>query len=215
MTLNWRFSGIYDVRTLKHLRENKVGQFIFDLRPKSFNFIQEYRLTEILENLPMGTVYLLFNNEKDFVIERIVNECRKVFSGPLYLEFDGAFNQSIVEASGLPFYQHIIDSKLDSSGLYHGQCAGHVFDYKHLHEVFNNHKLTGFIKDYYSKFSNQSLALKQDLSLDWDSDIFPSLFDYFDFDSLTLPINSKVELCYRNVDLNRVSNQLKLLSQNL
>ena len=215
MTVTWRFSGIYDVRTLKHLRDNKVSHFIFDLRPTSFNFIQEYRLTEILESLPMGTVYLLFNNEKDFVIERIFKECRKVFSGPIVLEFDGVFNASAVDSLGVPFYQHLIEASLDTPGLCHRQCSGHVFDFQLLHEIFNSQHLITFVKDYYSKFSQQSLGLKQDLRVDWDSDLFPSLFDYFDFDSMTLTINSKVELCYRNVDLNRVSNQLRLLSQNL
>lgn len=213
--VNWRFNGVYDLRTLKYLREIKVSHFIFDLRPTSFNFIQEYRLTEILTQIPMGTVYLLFNGEKSFVIERIVNECRKSFSGPIVLEFDGAFNQEAVEELNIPFNQHISDWPTTNIGPEHRLCQGHVFDFKFLHELFQAQQLTGFVSSYYSKFSKQSLTLNQDLSIDWDSDIFPSLFDYFDFNSMTVPINSKVEVCYRNVDLNRVSNQLRLISQNL
>lgn len=215
MTVSWRFSGIYDLRTLKHLRDIKVNHFVFDLRPKSFSFIQEHLLIDVLKELPFGTVYLLFNNEKDFVIERLVSECRKVFGGPIFLEFDGAFNQQAVEHLNVGFFQHINDHQLDEPGLNHRLCQGHVFDFKLLNEIFEDQKMTSFVNGYYSLFAQQSLSLKQVLSIDWDSNLFSSLFDYFDFDCLTLPINNKVEVCYRNVDLNKVSSQLSLLNRNL
>ena len=49
------------------------------------------------------------------------------------------------------------------------------------------------------------------LRVDWDDNIIPSLLDYFDFEFISLSLNSKVEICYRNIDLNRMEKGLKYL----
>ena len=62
-----RVTGLYDQRTIQLLKENKIYSLGFDLRPKSLNFIQSYRLIELLKEVQLGEVYLHFENEKDFI----------------------------------------------------------------------------------------------------------------------------------------------------
>jgi hypothetical protein len=69
--------------------------------------------------------------------------------------------------------------------------------------------------DFLTLYRQQLLPLLQErriklaLSIDWDSDIFPSLLDSISFDYLQLEINSKVESSYRQVDLERITKLLK------
>jgi hypothetical protein len=52
------------------------------------------------------------------------------------------------------------------------------------------------------------------LRIDWNSNVFPSLFDYFDFDLMSFPINSKIEICYRNVDLKKLTSEMAHVEKN-
>ena len=52
------------------------------------------------------------------------------------------------------------------------------------------------------------------LKSDWDHNLLTTLFDLFEFDLLSFPINSKIEVCYRNVDLKKLSSEMTILSKN-
>lgn len=209
-----RLSGIYDLRTLNFLIENGIHQFIFDFRPTSMSFLQEYKVVELLKGLSFGKVFLLFRNEKTFMMERIYNSCRNSFGGELILEVEGSVDDDFSQL-GVPFYYRIEEEEQLSSSksiFLNQNCRGHVLSYEMLKNLNDRNSFMSWVQRYYQEIGGRSLELKQDLYLDWDSDIFPTLFEYFDFDSLTLPVNSKIEVCYRNVDLNKVSTNLKHLN---
>lgn len=212
-----RLSGIYDLRTLNFLIENGIHQFIFDFRPTSMSFLQEYKVVELLKNISFGKVFLLFRNEKSFMIERIYTSCRNSFGGEIILEIEGSVDEGFTDL-GIPFYYRIEEEDQLTNSLQvilDPNCRGHVLSYEMLKNLNDRNSFLSWIQRYYKEIGGRSLELKQDLFLDWDSDIFPTLFEYFDFDSLTLPVNSKIEVCYRNVDLNKVSNNLKHLNLSL
>lgn len=209
-----RLSGIYDLRTLNFLIENRVRHFVFDFRPTSMNFIQEYKALELLDQLQTGVLYLLFSNEKTFMIERIAKSCRDHFGGEIILEIEGQIEKDFFDLN-LPFLYRLQDKEqltIYREALLNGNCRGHVLSYDMLKDLHENGGFLSWVKEYYGLLGSRSLDIKQDLLLDWDSDIFPSLFEYLDFDTITLPINTKVEVCYRNVDLNKVSTNIKHLT---
>lgn len=213
MSAEKRFSGIYDLRTLNFLSENNIRHYIFDFRPTSLNFLQEYKAVEFLNTLQTGQVFLLFRSEKSFMIERIYKSCRDVFGGEIFIEIEGTVDEAFTDLS-LPFYYRFLNREelVTSRNIFtNSHCRGHVYNYEMLKDLHENNNFLSWIKEYYQVIGTNSLSLKQDILLDWDSDIFPSLFEYLDFDSMTLPINHKIEVCYRNVDLNKVSNNIKHL----
>jgi hypothetical protein len=52
------------------------------------------------------------------------------------------------------------------------------------------------------------------LKVDWHNNLLTSLLDLFEFNLLSFPINSKIEVCYRNVDLKKLSFEMNLLKKN-
>ena len=53
------------------------------------------------------------------------------------------------------------------------------------------------------------------LAIDWDSDIFPSLLDMMNFNGLSMPLNSKIEVAYRQLDGVKFTNSFNDVKYNL
>lgn len=210
MNCSHRISGIYDYRTIQFLQELKINHFSFDLRPRSLNFIQEYRLIEILEKMQLGNIYLRFENEQSYIIERIYNNCLKAFGGRVLLELSGNIDIGFIKENKFPFLFVVNEKDLELIPV-DELCVGHTFSYEFLQMMHLRGEFVAWVSAYYRKFNASSLNNIQILDIDWDSDIFPSLYEYFDFDLRNLPINGKIEVCYRNVDLNKISTNLKTI----
>ena len=84
--------GVYDLDSAKTLINCEVERMCFDLRPKSFNFIQGHVLLNILEFIPLGsmTISLLFENEASFIVEKILKDAKQVMAGRGKLEVNFA-----------------------------------------------------------------------------------------------------------------------------
>ena len=54
-----RIEGIYSGKTLEELSSNKVFDFVFDFRPKSFNFIQEHHFLKIIKELILQNTIII------------------------------------------------------------------------------------------------------------------------------------------------------------
>lgn len=69
-----KVDGIFDENVFQFFLEKGVKDFIFDLRPLSFNFIQQYVFMRILEQEVYGTTSFSFKfeKEKEFVIEKFL-----------------------------------------------------------------------------------------------------------------------------------------------
>jgi len=209
-TVNILISGIYNPQMIQYLKQFGVNQFSFDCRPKSFNFIQAYKIKEML--IAHGSVldqyFLHFEDEKDFVIFETLKDITSVPSdhGSLNLEFSGKESLSFYEQFEIPYTWHFnelvsIDS-LPNLKYLRGISFNQIF----LERLYQFRELFNFLGKIQENLSeNQFLQLKSD----WGEPMFESVIDFFTFKTLSLEINNKVEISYRNPDLNLVSNHIE------
>lgn len=222
-----RIEGIYDSRTLISLKELGINNVLFDLRPKSFNFIQEHILQDIIKETfdPHLNFWLKFQNEKDFVVNNILSDLRSTLNEvsdhslfyetkDFILEFCG--NEDVLELDKyqVPFYYHVsFDSNFKQ-----------IFNSKYLQGIivdgglFKDLQERGQWDEYSHHLKNE--MVKRDrkhwdmapLSIiylsDWGEDIYPSLVEFLTPSYISLPINEKVEICYRNVDIFKAKEEL-------
>ena len=75
-----RIDGIYDTRTLKHLKTLGLKDFCFDFSPKSFNFIQEYVFLEQILTLldPTDRIFLHFSRSNDPMVTKLTDDLKKI-----------------------------------------------------------------------------------------------------------------------------------------
>ena len=91
-----------------------------------------------------------------------------------------------------------------------------ILPYKHLCYLHEEGLLWSFSQSFAQKFylpphthRKQDVVDRQIIvALDWYENIFPSIIEHFDFDLWSLPINQKIEVCYRNVDLKKFESNL-------
>lgn len=213
-----RIEGIYDQRTLKHLKQKGLKDFCFDFSPKSFNFIQEYVFLEQL--LPQfdstDKIFLHFSRSNDPMISKLILDLKK--SGQsltnVYFEFD-EWSETVKPANFEQNYLLNFSKDLDLSKMIGPHFKGFIFNFDFFEELHHKNLLTPFSSNFFTRFHSnltpESLML---LRIDWSSNLINSLFDIFDFDLVSLPINSKIEVCYRNVDLKKLTSEMEVLHKN-
>ena len=213
MASKTRFNGIYDKRTINFLKENRIFDFSLDFRARSLNFIQTYRACELLVGLDLFAVTMEFQNEKDFVIKKIISDLEEHHSGDkLILEFSGNENAQFFDSFKRPYNLVINDSsKIRTDYLCGEYLSGVVFDGDFLSLLHRNGALSSTIGHYFSLIKGKSLSINHLLYKQWNLDVFPTMTEYLDFDTVCVPIDSNIESCFRNVDLNRVKQELKHL----
>jgi hypothetical protein len=199
-------AGVYDLRTIKSLQEKKVNHFAFDFRPRSLNFIQEHLCLKLLKSISFDHIYLQFENEKPYIIERIFKNVRDSFGGEVSVEVFGSLPE--IETFHFPFFYNIKYESIPVEVVNHPNLKGYSIDAKFLKLLKDNGSFEGWLNSFYTLNAARSSELVHILSRDWDDDIFPTLYDLLDFDLISLSINSKVELCYRNVDLKKLEQHL-------
>jgi hypothetical protein len=209
----FKFDGIYDSRTLVELKTQGVDHFCFDFNPKSFCFIQERVFLDLLKNhiSDFDKVFLHFSSNKDFMVIKIHEEILKIRGNlkNIYFEFDEYFLESNLpnNLNFLLLYQPSIflhTKKLD--GL-----AGFIFPYNLLEEVNKNTNIVQFYGNFFNHFKNYDLDSKLIvLRLNWDDKINSKCVEIFDFNLVSFPINSEIEICYRNIDLAKLKNKFQL-----
>lgn len=212
-----KIEGIYDQRTLKLLKEKGLRDFGFNFSPKSFNFIQEHVfINELIPLLdPNDRIHLHFVRSNDPMIEKVINDAERagVTRNHIYIECDEWVNEP--ETFGVYYYLNH-HSQLDLNQCKGDFFAGIIFDFSYFNELHGRGVLNNFITNFYTHFSKVLTKDKKIiLRADWNTNIFPSLFDYFDFDLLSLSINSKIEICYRNVDLTKLTKEMELIEKTI
>lgn len=213
-----RIEGIYDKRTLNHLKMQGLKDFCFDFSPTSFNFIQEYVFLEQILSLldPSDRVFLHFGRSNDPMVKKLIEDLLK--SGKsldnVYFEFD-VWSENF-EAINFEYNYLLNFSKdTDPSKSIGVNFKGFIFNFSFFEDLHRSSLLNIFASNFYTRYNtkltDQSLML---LKIDWDSNLLSSLFDLFEFNLLSFPINSKIEVCYRNVDLNKLNTEMSLLRKN-
>lgn len=202
-------NGIYDLRTLKQLNQMGVGRIGFEFNPKSFTFIQEHVFLDLIkadfsEN---KIIYLNFKNNKDVMIGKIVNDLTKI-NPNLLNNLIFVFDEYIEDNFNFPFllkYSPYISNKINTNFF-----IGFIFDFSDFEIAYNASTLTNLISNLYTKFPKLANGqLVSALNINWTDNLFSSLFDFMEFEFIQLNINYDVEVCYRNVDLNKLNIELK------
>ncbi len=201
--------GVYDLRTLSFLKNQGIQYLSFDLRPRSLNFIQEYRLLEILKDQVGFILILRFENEKDFIIKKILEAVKATYEGEILLHFSGEEETIFCDQFNCPYLKTLRRlEEFEGPGVFQ---KGIVFPYFSFEDKFHSPSFEQDVAKFYSKLGKRSLDFLQVLEGDWDSNFAPSVSNLLDLDILQFSINDKVETCFRNVDLNKVESALKVL----
>ena len=213
-----RIDGIYDTRTLKHLKAHGLKDFCFDFSPKSFNFIPEYVFLEQILSLldPTDRIFLHFSRSNDPMVVKLTDDLKKIGINldNVYFEFD----EWSTDFSPFDFsYNYLLNfsNSSDPSKLIGKNFKGFSFNFIFFEQLFISKTLNNFASNFYTRYNtfltDKSLML---LKIDWHNDLLASVFDLFEFNLLSFPINSKIEVCYRNVDLKKLSNEMDVLQKN-
>lgn len=200
-------AGIYNLEILKSSVAAGVSDFSFDLRPTSFNFIQEYVLLELLEYISLKDkrIYLHFEGEADFVIKKIIKDIKQVMAGRGQLEliFSDFNSADYYEQFHTPYHLIVkeggVEPKVNESSL----LAGLIFPLDTV-ESFGLSKCLKIIGA--AKNKNPSRTISSEVRynsvqiIDTHNDI-PS-------EQLFFTIGNHLEIGYRQVDSLRIKNHL-------
>lgn len=181
---------------------------------------------EIIENNfgPHARYYLHFNNEADFVVEKIISDLKETiqklpfpvdFSRQFFLEFSDSKNLYDYDQFDLWHYRYY-NSNLKLPEIFkYKKLKGIILDYKELLKIFRSGVLSQFIQNLSQVLyaGGHQSRYELGINLDWDDPIYQILFDYIDFDFISLSINSKIEVCYRNLDLERFDTELRHIAK--
>jgi hypothetical protein len=92
---------------------------------------------------------------------------------------------------------------------------GFIFNFNFFQELYQSNLLHNFAINFYTRYhtliDDHRLML---LKIDWQNDLLASLFEYFEFNLISFPINSQIEICYRNVDLKKLSSEMEIFKKN-
>jgi hypothetical protein len=214
----FRVEGIYDKRTIQRLKDLKLKDLSFDFRPRSFNFIQQHNLIELLDELSLDdNCYLHFENEADFVVKNILDSvCNKRKKETVYLEFSDDREVEYYESFDQQFIWHFSNEAKNTSSIIKSKnLKGIVLPFSELLKAHESGVLHNFSNNFHAQFFEllTNNAGKLILQMDWDSNLFSSIIEYFDFDIISVAINNKVEVCYRNVDLGKVQSHVSFLKE--
>lgn len=218
MKTRLRLEGIYSPETISHVEEKKIKDLGFDFRPRSMNFLQHYKFLEILENSfeTDRTYWLHFDNEHPGLIKKLVQDSVDVLnkkgatSDPLLLEFSDNQNYKYYDQFKQGFAWNYVDMESLKEVIKSEHLKVLIFPFSEIEHLQNTNKFQEFVSTFhkttFETFHNNKIKLA--LKLDWDSDIFPSLFEYINFDFCSLPVNQKVESSFRNIDWSKFNKNL-------
>jgi hypothetical protein len=213
MDQKFKIEGIYDQRTLKLLKSRNVRDFGFNFSPKSFNFIQEHVfLDELIPLLdPKDRIYLHFSRSNDPMIKKVIFDLQKVGvqKDNIFIDCDEwSDDPKTLEVNYfLNYYPEMETTKL-ASPLF----SGMIFNFSFFEDLHRRGVLNNFIANFYTHFKKHLTDEKKIiLKIEWNDNVFPSLFDYLDVDLMSFSINSQMEVCYRNVDLKKLATEMELL----
>ncbi len=213
-----RIDGIYSNELLTKLKAQGETEFSFDFRARSLNFLQQYKFLECIKgNISNGDkLFLHYSNEQDYIIQKMLDDLKvesPEYSSQIYLYFSDVKEKEFYESFEKPFswefdnirhLEKIVDSKYFNELVipfsliqwHHGKGDSIPMLTK-IFNLRNKHKFNISIK------------------INWDFSIIESVFDFFHFDSYIIPVSHYVETSYRNIDLQKIDNQIDIIKNQL
>jgi hypothetical protein len=218
-----RIEGVYDLRTLRSLIDLGVTSFAFDFRPKSPSFLQQHKFLEIMAHAysPLHKYNLIYENEKNYIVQKMIDDLiqniakvgglRGMNVGNFMLDFRGQEDAAYYRSFNFP-YALDYAPRAGLKEAFNSTLLSEVgISYQMAMLAHAEHLMPSFSRNLSQVLHSPSMRPTPKLILrcDWDIDLYPSIFDFLDVDELALPINNKIEVCYRNVDLGKLKGQLK------
>jgi hypothetical protein len=197
--------GITDAVTFNHANSFGIESFSFDLRPRSFNFIQEYMIVEILRLNPTSSrCSLLFADEKDFMVQELCTRVEEQTGLNCLPEFAGVESISDLEKLKRPYLWHY-HTQGKIKDIYQADYLDSIILNQDILKTYDDAgELIGFFN-----LLNEKEGLKVEILVDWDSPIPMSLLEMFPIECLSFEVNNKVEISYRNIDFDMMKLHLK------
>lgn len=196
--------GVTSLETIKLAHAAGVDTFSFDLRPKSFNFIQSKKIKSILNEAPLVDYRLTFANEKDFMVSALYNDI-KLTTPNLKIEFTGVTKLHELSRLEEPFVWHYNSDEKLRDIPNNSKLERVVLDHRVLSDYNDRGELFGFLQ----LFQGLQGVVEFDLLLDWDTEIIGSMFEYFNFSGIVLEVNQKIEQGYQQVNHSLLLNQIQ------
>lgn len=218
----FRIDGLYDLRTLKELKAEGVDHFCFDFNPRSFNFVPEHVFLDLFIKVlsDMDKIFLHFVNNKDPMVLKISSEMKKRRGNlqNIFFEFDEYFNDYELP-SEIKFLQ-LYGNSLFSLQKNLDNLAGFIFPYEQLAKLQDEAQLIKFYSNFFTHFNSYQLDSKLFvLKLGWNDKVTSACVDVFDFNIISLTLNSEVEVCYRNIDIiklkTKFNSQMKMFKNQI
>ena len=214
----FKIDGIYDGSTFKNLYDLGIRNFGIDCRPRSFNFLQQYKFLELIEKYYQldFKFYLIYQNEQEFVIKKMIDDIKELMekktgiaslNNQFILEFLDHKDPKFYDAHNCPYFYHLDEIKEIPKIELMKNLTGIVLHNKILQQLHSGGIFNGFLKDFY-KYAPKNIPLM--LFIDWNEEILTSALEFFTIHKIILPINSKVEISYRVVDFPKIKKVLPL-----
>lgn len=203
--------GLYDLRTAKKLKDFGLKIFSFDQRTRSPQFIQSHVLIEILKSEPLleTRIALKFDYDKSFMIDHLIEKivaetsvARSQIEVWLYAENDWVNHASV------PFRVYYAKETSPQKMIHHNNFAGFLFkasDFEHRDGGQDLQKIMLLLQLVRNRVLTHNLSLAP-------FDSFPhALVDYLGIETFLVEVNQDVEVCYRNLDYDKLSKCFNLL----
>jgi hypothetical protein len=203
---NIKFNGIYNKDIIKYLEKSRINSLGFDFYPKSLNFIQGYKFIDMMNDLYLGnkSIFLKYSNEKDFVVESMLEEMQRsnlsmLFNAnKVFLEFEDTISMpnDYYDKFNMPYFIHYQEENLKV--LESRNIKGIILENKYLNNLHNTNKLNDFLSNLIKKTFTKKIDII--LNVNWGESILSSVFSYLDIKYLCFFINNNVEKQYRLID---------------
>ena len=211
--VTYQLNGIYDERTIKAAKELGVNRFGFDFRPRSLNFIQQHLFLDLSKSfLGSEKIILEFENEKDFIIKKIVDDFKASFENEIVLSFNCDQDIEYYRSLECPF-MIVFRPWFKAVDFYKiKNFRGFIFDEVFLRELYSANKIETFSANFHGHWYEAQRKNNYELIFhtSWDSDFEESILLYFDIDVHVVRIDTQVETCFRNVNLSILKNWFQL-----
>lgn len=213
-----RLEGIYSSETISYIEEKNIKDFGFDFRPMSLNFIQHYKYLEILEETHNSKQlhWLHFENEHPDIIKKLLLDSKDILDkkgqvkGSLLLEFSDNQKSVYYDQFNNNFAWNYVDMESLKEVIKSKHLKVLILPFSEIEHLQNTSKFHDFVASFhkttFESFHNNKIKLA--LKMDWDSNIFPSLFEFIKFDFCSLGVNQKVETSFRKIDWKKFDDSL-------
>lgn len=205
--------GLYDSKTFRKQNTHGLNTLVFDCNPKSLQFVQAHTIIEILKTAVMATnVVLKFHHEKSFMIDSLVNQILKESS--ISSENIQVWINADAEWLNQPTFNFkVIYGTFKTKNFLENQFfKGFVFDasdFENNYAQNSEQKVLVLLQLLKGKKYQHTLVLSPFDSLPM------ALIDYLEIGHFIVRINADVEVCYRNVDQDKLSTCFTQLKKNL